>query len=87
MRSFPSMDERNERQPEPSPERTDQVTAGGAILLIIALLIGTVGLILVTMGQFVAAPLLLLGVGLWAAGKWKLKHDSETPPTASPPSR
>jgi hypothetical protein len=80
------MDERNYR-PEPTPAKTDQVAAGGAILLITAGVIGVVGLILVTLGQFIAAPLVVLAVGLWAAGKWKLKHDSGMPPTASPPAR
>jgi hypothetical protein len=72
---------------EPDPAKSDQVTAAGAVLLIVSVLIGMVGLILVTLGQFVAAPLVLLAVGLWAAGKWKLKHDSGLPPTACPPSR
>jgi hypothetical protein len=80
------MDQPNERT-EPSPAKTDQVAAGGAILLITAVLIGVVGLILVTLGQFYCAPLLILAIGLWAAGKWKLKHDEGMPPTASPPSR
>jgi hypothetical protein len=72
--------------PERGP-KTDQITAAGAMLLITAVLIGIVGLILVTLGQFFAAPLLLLAVGLWAGGKWKLRHDAQLPPTASPPSR
>ncbi len=71
---------------DPGP-KTDQITAAGAVLLITAVLIGVVGIIFVTMGQFYAAPLLLLAVGLWAGGKWKLKHDAQMPPTASPPSR
>jgi hypothetical protein len=79
------MDERRER-PEP-PSNDDQVTAAGAVLLITAVLIGIVGIILVTLGQFFAAPLVLFAVGLWAAGKWKLKHGAELPPTASRPSR
>ena len=80
------MDERNYR-PEPSPAKSDQVAAGGAILLITAGVIGVVGLILVTLGQFFAAPLVVLALALWAVGKWKLKHDSGLPPTASPPAR
>ena len=79
------MDEPIER-PE-TDSKGDQITAAGAVLLITAVLIGIVGIILVTLGQFIAAPLVALAVGLWAAGKWKLKHDAELPPTASPPSR
>jgi hypothetical protein len=77
----------DEPREEPHPGRGDQITAAGAVLLIVSMLIGIVGIILVTMGQFVAAPLLLIAVGLWAFGKLRLRHDSGMPPTASPPSR
>ncbi len=72
---------------DPTPAKADQVTAGGAVLFISAAVIGLVGIILVTMGQIVAAPLIVLAVLMWAGGKWKIKHDERLPPTASPPSR
>ncbi|HTQ02689.1 MAG TPA: hypothetical protein VMI54_02490 [Polyangiaceae bacterium] len=73
--------------PDPIPAKTNQVTAGGAILFISAGVIGLVGIILMTMGQFFAAAFVLLAVLMWAFGKWKIKHDQHLTPTASPPSR
>lgn len=75
------MEERFER-PGP-PSETDRNTASGAMLLIAALLIGLVGIVLMTLGQFFAAPLVLLALGIWAAGKWKMQHHPGPPP--SPP--
>ncbi len=76
----------NQRE-DPTPAKTDQVTAGGAILFISAGVIGLIGIILMTMGQFFAAPLVILALLMWAGGKWKLKHDQNLTPTASPPAR
>jgi len=73
--------------PDPTPAKPDQVTAGGAVLFITATVIGLVGIILMTMGQFIAAPLVILAVLMWAGGKWKMKHDQRLTPTASPPAR
>jgi hypothetical protein len=81
------MAELSNRDEGPIHVNTDQVTAAGAVLVITALVIGIVGLILVTLGQFYAVVLLLLAVGLWALGRRRLRHASMTPPTASPPSR
>lgn len=75
------------RPEDPSPAKTDQVTAGGAILFISAGVIGLTGIILMTMGQFFAAPLVILALVMWAGGKWKIKHDQNLTPTASPPAR
>jgi hypothetical protein len=75
------------RPEDPTAAKTDQVAAGGAILFISAGVIGLVGIILMTMGQFLAAPLVILALALWAGGKWKLKHDQHLTPTASPPAR
>jgi hypothetical protein len=75
------------RPEDPTPAKSDQVTAGGAILFISAGFIGLVGILLMTMGQFIAAPLVILALVMWAGGKWKLKHDQNMTPTASPPAR